>query len=76
METINQGGIPFREPGLEELLKKAREQGKFVARLKPETADVFLISVPTPLDTESRMAELIYVRKAAESIVVALRRGV
>ena len=63
---LNQGKLPFKEKGLEELFENALPNMRFKTR--PEAADVFLIAVPTPLDKEAKMADLRYVREAAKSI--------
>jgi UDP-N-acetyl-D-mannosaminuronic acid dehydrogenase len=70
VNKINKKEMPFEEPGLDELLKKSG----ITASTKPREADVFLICVPTPFDKEVRMADLRYVKSAAESIVPVLRR--
>lgn len=72
---VNQGRVPFEEPGLERLLQKALEPKSLIAKREPEVADVFLIAVPTPLDKEARMADLSYVKEAANSIVKYLKQG-
>ena len=46
-----------------------------VASTTPRQADVFIICVPTPFDKEVRMADLSYVKSAAESIVPCLSKG-
>ena len=73
VDALNKGKTPFNEPGLDELLNKARNN--FVAKTEVETADVFLIAVPTPLEKSIRVADLRYVRSAAEMIYPHLKRG-
>ena len=68
---INDKVLPFKEPGLEEMLRTS----SLTAGVKPRTADAFIICVPTPFDKEIRMADLHYVRSAAESIVPFLSKG-
>ncbi len=63
--------MPFKEPGLKDILIKS----SISASTKPQEADVFLICVPTPFDKEVRMADLRYVKSAAESIVPVLKKG-
>jgi len=74
VESINEGITPFDEPGLPELLEKAVTSKNLVAKTEVEDSDVFLIAVPTPLDKEMKMAELKYVRSAAEMIYPHLRK--
>ncbi len=71
VEKINNRIMPFEEPGLDVLLNRA----SIIAATTPRNADVFVICVPTPFDKEVRMADLSYVKSAAESIVPCLRKG-
>ena len=71
VEKINKGKIPFNEPGLEELFEKAKRN--FIAKTKIEEADVYLIAVPTPLEKSIKVAELGYVKSAAEMIYPHLK---
>ncbi|NJE30331.1 nucleotide sugar dehydrogenase [Thermococcus sp. 18S1] len=73
VNMLNQGMLPFQEPGLDELFEKA--QKKFRATTKVEPSDVFLIAVPTPADSHTKTADLIYVRSAAEMIYPHLKEG-
>jgi UDP-N-acetyl-D-mannosaminuronic acid dehydrogenase len=75
VKKVNQSKAPFKEPGLDELLREARQRNTFAANVSPEPSDAFLIAVPTPLNKETRMAELKYVREATESIANCLKRG-
>jgi len=75
IDTINQGIAPFDEPGLEELLKKAINSQNLIIKSNVEEADVFLIAVPTPLDKETKSADLSYVKSATEMVYPHLRRG-
>jgi UDP-N-acetyl-D-mannosaminuronic acid dehydrogenase len=71
VDKINKKIMPFEEPGLDSLLKASG----ITASTKPQPADAFLICVPTPFDKEIRMADLRFVRLAAESIVPSIRKG-
>ena len=73
VEKLNKGEAPFFESGLNELLNKTN--GNFIAKSKVERADVFLISVPTPLEKDVMVADLKYVRLAAEMIYPNLNQG-
>ena len=75
VEKVNQGEVPFKEPGLKELLQGVLALNSLIAKVEPEAANVFLIAVPTPLDKEAKMAELGYIRKAASSTAKYLRQG-
>jgi len=73
VDLLNSGKLPFQEPGLEELFEKARDN--FRASTQVEESDVFLIAVPTPLDLQTKAADLKYVKSAAEMIWLHLKKG-
>jgi UDP-N-acetyl-D-mannosaminuronic acid dehydrogenase len=72
IEKLNNKELPFEEKGLEELFENSLPNMRFKTQV--EEADVFIIAVPTPLDKEMKMAELKYVRSAAEMIYPHLRK--
>ena len=72
---INRGKLPFKEAGLDEFLKKALELNNLSAKTEPETTDVFLIAVPTPLEKKTLAADLNHVEHATRSIVRHLQKG-
>lgn len=63
--------LPFQEFGLSELLKKAVKNMSFSKKIVP--ADVFIISVPTPVENEK--ADLKYVEQASQDINKVLKDG-
>jgi UDP-N-acetyl-D-mannosaminuronic acid dehydrogenase len=71
--SLQNGRLPFGEPGLNELFDKVGE------RFRPSTeivkSDVYLICVPTPIDEKSRVADLSHLRSALKSISPFLERG-
>ncbi len=73
--TLQQGKMHFEEQGFQELLDSAMQKGTFRASTQVEDAEVFLVAVPTPFDTEFRMADLKYVLSACEMIVPNLKKG-
>lgn len=73
--TLQQGKMHFEEHGFQELLDSAMQKGTFRASTQVEEAKVFLVAVPTPFDTEFRMADLKYVLSACEMIVPHLKKG-
>jgi len=70
---LNNGELPFEEPGVEELFKNAGES--FSASTEVESSDVYIIAVPTPLDKEMKIADLSAVKSATESVARALKEG-
>ncbi|WFN35018.1 nucleotide sugar dehydrogenase [Methanogenium sp. S4BF] len=73
VQILNNGKLPFEEDGLNELFEKVK--GNFRAVSEVEEADVFLIAVPTPLEEALKIADLKYVRSAAEMIASHLKAG-
>ena len=74
VESLNQGKIIIEEPYLDIMVQAAVTSGNLRAQLTPEEADVFIISVPTPINAD-KTADMTYVRKATESIVPYLKEG-
>ncbi len=75
VDTLKAGKMPFEEKGFQELLDGAIARKAFRAESLVEEADAFLVAVPTPFDSEMRMADLKYVVSACEMIVPHLRKG-
>jgi UDP-N-acetyl-D-mannosaminuronic acid dehydrogenase len=71
---LRNGQLHIQEPGLRSLVASALETGSLVVNHEPETADAFIIAVPTPF-REDKRADLSYVISASESIVPFLRPG-
>jgi UDP-N-acetylglucosamine 2-epimerase (non-hydrolysing) len=71
VDELNQGILPFDEPGVEPLLKQALESKCFSANLSATAADIFIIAVPTPhVDGH---CDLQYVLSAARSLIPYLK---
>ena len=90
VETLNNGEVHIHEPGLKTLVQAALKSGNLRVASKPESADVFIIAVPTPFREGAgeqggkgaeenvalqKKANLDYVVAAADSIVPYLRPG-
>ena len=71
---LQNGHLHIQEPGLRTLVQSALGSGNLVVSLIPETADAYIIAVPTPF-REGKRADLSYVIAAAESIVPFLQQG-
>lgn len=74
VDSLNKGKITIEEPYLDIMVQAAVTSGNLRAQLSPEEADVFIIAVPTPINSD-KTADMSYVRNAAESIVPYLREG-
>jgi len=80
VDTINRGEIHIVEPDLDAIVHKAVTDGKLKAVLTPESADAFLIAVPTPfLPSENEgdipQPDLKYIQAAAKAIAPVLKKG-
>jgi UDP-N-acetyl-D-mannosaminuronic acid dehydrogenase len=76
IDLLNNGVIHIEEPGLQEALKTAIENGSFKASLQPEKADVFIVAVPTPNNNdEYKSCDLTYVLSAMENVLPYLEKG-
>lgn len=74
VDTINAGDIHIVEPGLQEVVSQAVASGKLKAVTKPETADAYMMAVPTPF-LEGHEADLSYIKAAAKALAPVLKKG-
>ena len=75
VNKLNQGIAHIEEPGITEAIKNAVEKGHYHASLKPEEANTFIITVPTPYVKEDLSCDLSYVISACNSILPVLNKG-
>ena len=71
---INAGKAHIVEPDLDILVNGAVARGKLRAATKAETADVFILAVPTPF-TNGKKPDLSYLESAAKTIAPVLAQG-
>ena len=74
VETVALGEIHIVEPGLKELVQGAVSAGKLRTSNVPVSADVFVITVPTPLNA-AKQPDCGFVVSAIRSIAPKLRAG-
>ena len=74
VRTVGSGAIHIAEPDLDGLVQKVVSNGSLVATGAPEQADVFMIAVPTPIDTLNK-PDLTCVMAAVEGIAGLLAPG-
>jgi len=74
IETINKGKIHIVEPDLEDLVNHVVNKGYLEASITPEPADVYIITVPTPV-REDNQPDVSYVESATRSIIPHLKEG-
>lgn len=72
--AINEKSVDTVEPRLKQLMKSAVEAGTFEAITEPVIADVFIITVPTPIDA-TKKPDMSHVKSAIESICRVIKRG-
>jgi UDP-N-acetyl-D-mannosaminuronic acid dehydrogenase len=73
--SVNSGKVHFKEPGLENELKKAVDSGFLVASTSVSRANVFVIVVPTPFIGETFEPDISYVVNATKSVIPFLEEG-
>ena len=74
VDTINEGEIHIVEPALDGLVKHVVERGLLKASTNVDTADVYLIAVPTPFKGDHE-PDLKYVESATRMILPNLKSG-
>ena len=74
VEALNKGEIIIEEPGLGQLVKEMVEKGSLKGISSLEESDVFIISVPTPIN-EDKTADMSYVRAAAKAVAGVVKKG-
>ncbi|MEK4484655.1 nucleotide sugar dehydrogenase [Psychrobacillus sp. FSL H8-0484] len=74
VEMIQNKQLHIEENGLQERLDRAIDEGFLTASTKPVEADVFIIAVPSPINSD-KTANLEYVRAATASVVPYLKKG-
>ncbi|AGH81032.1 UDP-N-acetyl-D-mannosamine dehydrogenase [Psychromonas sp. CNPT3] len=75
IDIINQGKIHIVEPGLEELVKSVVAEGYLTAHTEPQSADAFLIAVPTPFKGADHEPDLKYIEAASKALASQLVKG-
>lgn len=74
VKQLLSGQIHIEEPGLQEMLDEVILSKKLSFGTEPENADAFIISVPTPINSD-KTANLDYVIQATNSIVPFIKKG-
>ena len=74
VHTLNEGKITFKEDGLDKILVEAVKAGIRFST-KYQSADIYIISVPTPYDNVSKKVNAEYVCLAVEQVLDVCSRG-
>ena len=75
VDDLNAGIVHIEEPGISEAITDAINENRYIAKLEPTEADVFIITVPTPYKMENLSCDLSYVIEACNSILKYLQKG-
>lgn len=76
VEKLNNGEIHIEEPGLQEAYENALQSNCFKAETTPDSADVFIISVPTPnKNDEYNSCDSKFLMQALENIITYVKTG-
>lgn len=74
VETLNKGQVTFKEDGLPKLFADAVKNGiKFSTEY--QKTDVYIVSVPTPYDADSKKVDAKYVVSAVQSVLEVAPQG-
>lgn len=74
IEAINSGEIHINEQGLDILVRAAVQRGNLCASVRPKMADIHIIAVPTPIQSDKK-PDLSYVKSATRTISEVLKPG-
>ncbi len=68
IEKLNSGTIEFKEKGMKELFRSAVDKGiRFTTSY--ETADIYIIAVPTPYEKQNKKVDASFVIKAVQGVL-------
>ena len=70
VDTVNAGEVHIVEPDLDIVVRGVVSTGNLRATMQPESAEAFIIAVPTPF-AEGKRPDLGYIKDAAEALGVA-----
>jgi len=74
VDKLNGGLAHFSEPDLDELVQRVVTNGKLQAYTMPQSADVFVIAVPTPM-LPDKSPDMRHVESATRSLTNVLESG-
>ena len=75
VDAINEGVLHLAEEDIKRIFLEPEVRKNLRGQKTPCEADVFIISVPTPLDEKKRIADLSQVIEGVESLLPFLRHG-
>lgn len=75
VNAINEGVLHVAEEDIKRIFQEPEVRKNLRAQKNPCAADVFIISVPTPIEEKKRVADLTQVISAMESVLPCLHSG-
>ena len=75
IESLQEGHLTFQEDGLEDLFVQARSQGIQFTGDYSDQADIYIISVPTPYEKQSKRINPNYVVAAVKQVLKVCPKG-
>ncbi len=74
VDALNRGEVIITENGLAEFVADVMKSGRLRAVTAPESADAFIVSVPTPIK-EDKTADMRFVESATRELAGVLKKG-
>jgi UDP-N-acetyl-D-mannosaminuronic acid dehydrogenase len=75
VRAINERTMLLNEAELNDMLNDPEVQANLTASTTPCEGDIFVIAVPTPVDSLKKVADMSYVESALHAIIPFLRKG-
>jgi UDP-N-acetyl-D-mannosaminuronic acid dehydrogenase len=75
VNAVKQGKIHIVEPDLDKIVAKSVKAKRLQAARKPAEADIFIITVPTPVKGKENTPDLSYIFSAADAIAPYLAKN-
>lgn len=75
VDIINQGKVHIIEPDLDIVVHAAVTAGYLKATTIPESADAFIVAVPTPFKGDNHEPDLSYIEAASKAVAPVLAKG-
>jgi len=75
IEKLKKGILYIDEKEVKEIVQKSLNSNNFIVSTNIEEADIFIISVPTPVLVDNKKPDLSYVISAAEMIRKVMKKG-
>ena len=74
IRSLNNGQVNLKENGIEELYQRAIEHGiRFSTQY--QEAEMYIVSVPTPYDEETKCVDTVYVEAAVKTVLAVCPKG-